>query len=95
VRASSEARFAKQLPIADRRPFQHPAGLRLLVPGWPQGRWGQRARASVLAGSFAVSLGMGLWSWGTWAGWGFWAFAFASHVTSVLDAMRQTSFPVY
>jgi hypothetical protein len=49
----------------------------------------------VLAGSFCVAIAMGLWSWGTWIGWGCLAFALVAHVTSALDALRQSSFPVY
>jgi hypothetical protein len=69
--------------------------LRVLVPGWPQFFWGQRERGWVLLGSFAVALGAGLLTWGTWVGWSCFAFAFITHVTSTTDAIRQGSFPVY
>ena len=78
----------------DRRPFESPAGLRVLVPGWPQFSWGQRQRAWVLLGSFAVAIGAGLWTWGTWMGPCFFGFAFLTHVTSTTDAIHQGSFPV-
>jgi hypothetical protein len=65
-----------------------------MVPGWPQFSWGQRQRGWVLVGSFAVALAVGLWSWGTWLGWGFFAFAFVTQVTSVIDVLRQGSFPM-
>jgi len=81
--------------LVDRRPFESPAGLRALVPGWPQFSWGQRQRGWVLLSSFAVALGAGLVTWGTWVGGSFFAFAFFTHVTSTTDAIRQASFPVY
>jgi hypothetical protein len=80
---------------ADRRPFESPAGLRLLVPGWPQLAWGQGERGRVLLGSFLVAAGVGILAWGTWLSWSFFAFAFLAHVTSTADALRQGSFPVY
>jgi hypothetical protein len=84
-----------QFGLADRRPFDHPAGLKLVVPGWPQWCWSQRDRALVLAGSFLLSLLVGAWAWGTWVGWVFFAFAFFTHVTSITDALRQASFPAF
>jgi len=81
--------------LNDRRPFESPVGLMLIVPGWPQFSWGQHQRAWVLVGSFVVALLVGLWTWGTWLGWGFFAFAFVTHVTSATDVLRQSSFPIY
>jgi hypothetical protein len=78
-----------------RLPFDSPAGIRVLVPGWPQFYWGQRERGWVLLGSFVVALGAGLLTWGTWEGWSLFGFAFLTHVTSLTDAVRQGSFPVY
>jgi len=78
-----------------RVPFDSPARLRVLVPGWPQFFWGQRERGWVLLGSFLVAVGVGLLTWGTWEGWSFLGFAFLTHVTSLTDAIRQGSFPVY
>ena len=69
--------------VIDRRPYESPVGLKMMVPGWPQFSWGQRQRGWVLVGSFAVALAVGLWTWGTWLGWGFFAFAFITQVTSV------------
>src|SRR5262249_9346749 len=80
---------------ANGRAFEAPAGLRVLVPGWPQFSWGQRDRGWVLLGSFAFAGGGGLLTWGTWVGWTFFAFAFFAHVSSSTDAIRQASFPVY
>lgn len=81
--------------LADRRPFERPAGLRLLVPGWPQFAWGQRERGFVLVASFLVGVGAAILAWGTWLSWGFFAFAFVAHVTSASDAICQGSFPSY
>src|SRR5690348_15856186 len=78
-----------------RRPFESPAGLRLLVPGWPQFSWGQDQRGWVLLGSFVVAGGAALLAWGTWLSWCFVAFGFLVHVSSTTDAIRQVSFPVY
>ena len=86
---------ATWLTIVDRRPYETPVGLKMMVPGWPQFSWGQRQRGWVLVGSFAVALAVGLWTWGTWLGWGFFAFAFITQVTSVTDVLRQVSFPIY
>ncbi len=79
----------------DRRPFDSPAGFRLLIPGWPQFFWGQGERGWVLLGSFIVAAGAGVLAWGTWLSWCFFAFAFLAHVSSTTDAFRQGSFPVY
>jgi hypothetical protein len=78
-----------------RRPFESPAGFRLLVPGWPQFSWGQGERGLVLLGSFVVALAAGFLAWGTWLSCGFFAFGFLAHVSSTTDAIRQGSFPVY
>ena len=78
-----------------RRPFESPAGLRLLVPGWPQFSWGQAQRGWVLLGSFLVAAGAAVLAWGTWLSWCFFAFGFLVHVSSTTDAIRQASFPVY
>ena len=40
----------------DRRPFESPVGLKMVVPGWPQFSWGQHQRGWVLVGSFAMAL---------------------------------------
>ncbi len=78
-----------------RAPFDSPAGLRFIVPGWPQFFWGQRERGWVLFGSFVVAFGAGILTWGTWVAWSFFAFAFLTHITSMTDSIRQGSFPVY
>ena len=42
-----------------------PIGLRMLVPGLLQCRWGQRQRGWVFFGSFASAFLVGLWAWGS------------------------------
>jgi hypothetical protein len=72
---------------------ERPAGLRILVPGYPQWLWRQRERALVLFGSYLAAVGVGLFAWGTPAGLAILAFAFATHVISAADAIRQGAFP--
>jgi hypothetical protein len=79
----------------DRRPFESPAGVRMLFPGWSQYRWGQRDRGRVLSGSFVIAVLVGIWTWGTWLSWGILSFAFFTHVASTTDVLRQRSFPAY
>ncbi len=70
-----------------------PAGLRILVPGYPQWMWRQRERALVMFGSHVTALGVGLFAWGTSAGLLVLGFAFLTHVVSATDAIRQGAFP--
>ncbi len=88
-------RAGHQFGLVNRRPFDSPAGFKLLVPGWPQRSWQQRERAMVLFGSFVLALPVAAWTWGTWVSWVFFAFAFFSQVASTTDALRQSSFPAY
>jgi hypothetical protein len=81
--------------LVDRRPFESPAGLKVLVPGLSQFSWNQRQRGFVLVGSFVVALAVWLWTWGTWLSHGFLIFAFLTHVTSTTDALWQGAFPVF
>jgi len=89
------AKAGKKFGLVDRRPFDSPAGFKLLVPGWPQLSWEQRERAAVLMGSFILALLVGAWTWGTWVSSAFFGFAFLAQVTSTTDALRQSSFPAY
>ncbi|HZW30253.1 MAG TPA: S26 family signal peptidase [Isosphaeraceae bacterium] len=95
IRAPRRAEAGGQGWLVNRRPFEAPAGWRVLVPGWPQFFWGQQQRAWVLLGSYVVAIGAGLLTWGTWVGLSFFAFAFLTHVSSTTDAIRQGSFPIY
>jgi len=70
-----------------------PTGLRLMIPGYPQWVWLQHDRACFLFGTFAASLGVGIFAWGTTLGLVVLAFAFATHAFSAADAIRQYSFP--
>ncbi len=69
------------------------AGLKVLVPGYAQWSWRQRERGLVLFGSFAAALTVGGFAWGTRTGLVVLAFAFGTHVASVVDVIRQSSFP--
>lgn len=75
------------------RPPRHSPGLAFLLPGVPQWLWGQRERSLLLGGSFAASLSVGLFAWGTAAGISLLAFAYVLHATSTSDAIRQWAFP--
>lgn len=86
------------LPIAGDRVSgvgapQPGAGLRVLVPGYAQWGWRQRERALVLFGSYAASVVVAAFAWGTPTGLAVLAFAFATHVVSAADAVRQNAFP--
>jgi hypothetical protein len=73
-----------------RRP---PAGLKILIPGYPQWDWLQRERALVLFGSYLIAVGVGLFAWGTPIGLVVLAFAYGTHVASATDVVRQQAFP--
>ncbi|RUL83092.1 hypothetical protein, partial [Tautonia sociabilis] len=66
---------------------------RVVVPGWPQWRRGQRRRGMVLLGSYLSALGVGLFAWGTGLGAVLLGFAMFAHWASVADAIRQAAFP--
>jgi len=68
-------------------------GWRILVPGAAQWSWRQPERALVLFGSFAAAGVVVVLSWGTWTSALVLAFAFATHVVSALDVVRQSAFP--
>jgi hypothetical protein len=69
------------------------AGLRALFPGYAQWRWRQRERAWVFAGAFASALGVGVLAWGSPLGLAMLALAYAAHVASSADVIRQVAFP--
>ncbi|AGA30543.1 S26 family signal peptidase [Singulisphaera acidiphila] len=69
------------------------AGLKILIPGYVQWTWRQRERAAVIFGSFAMAMGVGVFSWGTWLSLALLAFAFGTHVVSAVDILRQSAFP--
>jgi hypothetical protein len=79
----------------DRKPFESPAGLKILIPGLPQLSWNQRERGIVFAGSFVFALLVWLWTWGTWLSFAILTLAYITHVASTMDALRQTSFPAF
>jgi hypothetical protein len=67
--------------------------LRILIPGCAQWSWRQRERALVLFGSFAASIAVGMFTWGTPASLLILFFAFGTHVISAADVIRQSAFP--
>jgi hypothetical protein len=83
------------LGLITREPLYSHAGVRILIPGWAHYRWGQRERGWVLLGTFAVTLFVGLWTWGTRLSLGFVALAFATHVASATVVLKESSFPTY
>ena len=87
--ASTRAHSGNLARRIDRRPYDSPVGLKMVVPGWPQFSWGQHQRGLVLVGSFTVALAVALWTWGTGWGWVFFAFAFITQVTSATDVLRR------
>ena len=78
---------------SDRGRTGQPAGLRILIPGYPQLLWGQTERAAALGGTFAAAIFVALFAWGSRMGLAMLALAFLSHVTSAADAIRQGAFP--
>ncbi len=80
-------------PLGEPARWPGPAGLRILIPGYPQWSWRQRERGLVLFGSYASALAVGVFAWGTTTGLAVLAFAFATHSYSAADAIRQLSFP--
>lgn len=70
-----------------------PSALAILVPGYPQWTWRQRGRGLVLLGSYLSAMAVGLFGWGTTIGLAALSFAYAAHVGSVLDVIRQRTFP--
>ena len=75
------------------QPFHRPAGLRILIPGYPQWVWNQTERAAALGGMYAASMAVAFFSWGTRIGLVMLALAFLAHVSSAADAIRQAAFP--
>src|SRR4051794_25174616 len=65
------------------------AGWTILIPGCPQWSWRQRERALVLLASYVLSIGVGLFAWGTPVGLVLMAFAYGTHAASVADVIRQ------
>ena len=75
------------------QPFERPAGLRILIPGYPQWIWRQSERAAALGGMYAAAMTVAFFSWGTRMGLAMLALAFLAHVSSAADAIRQAAFP--
>jgi len=75
------------------RPHERPAGLRILLPGYPQYLWRQTERAAALSGTYAAAMGVGMFGWGSRTGLAMIALAFLTHVASAADVLKQTAFP--
>ena len=80
-------------PAGAGRSSMPPAGLKSLVPGYPQWAWRQGERGLVLFGSFAAAIAVAVFAWGTPTGLVVLAFAFTTHAVSAVDAVRQSAFP--
>jgi hypothetical protein len=78
-----------------RGPFCSPLGIKALIPGIPQLIWGQRERGLMFLISFLTSLGTTLFCWGDTLGWLLFGSAIATHMASILDVIRQRSFPAF
>jgi len=74
-------------------PTAKPAGLRILIPGYPQWFWKQSERAAALGGMYAAAMMVAFFSWGTRMGLVMLALGFLTHVSSASDAIRQAAFP--
>jgi hypothetical protein len=86
---------AELSPSSRGRPVGFTTGLGLVFPGLLQHRWGQRQRGWVFFGSFASTLMVALWTWGTAQGSAFLSLAYLTQVASVTDVLRQVSFPIF
>jgi hypothetical protein len=69
--------------------------MKILIPGLAQIAWGQSDRGLVLLVSFATAIVTTLFCWGNPLSWGFFAFAFATHLLSTIDVLRQRAFPTF
>jgi hypothetical protein len=69
------------------------SGLAFLLPGVPQWLDHQRERGLVLLATYASSLSVGLFAWGTRTGFVLMALAYLTHVFSATDAIQRWSFP--
>ena len=74
-------------------PSSRPAGLRVLIPGYPQWLWHQTERGAVLGGTYLAAMAVGLFAWGSPLGLAMLGLGFFAHVASASDAIRQGAFP--
>lgn len=74
-------------------PAGRPLGLRLLLPGSLQWSWDQRERSFLLSGGYLSACLMSLAGWGSSFGLFMIVGAYALHVLSIHDALRQALFP--
>jgi hypothetical protein len=85
----------RDLPLHDHRRVDASAatGMAFLLPGVPQWLAHQRERGLVLLATYATSLSVGLFAWGTRTGFLLMAFAYLTHVVSATDAISRWAFP--
>ena len=89
-----QTRSGKALGVGgDRSRVGQSAGLRILIPGYPQLMWRQTERAAALGGTYVAAILVAMFAWGSRLGLAMLAIAFLSHVTSAADAIRQGAFP--
>ena len=74
-------------------PSRRAVGWSALLPGYPQWTWREGDRGAVFFGMFSASMAVALFAWGSREGLVMLAIAFAIHVTSAADAIRQGAFP--
>jgi hypothetical protein len=74
-------------------PGRSSGGLSFLLPGFPQWAARQRERGLVLFATYASSLSIGIFTWGSRTSLALIAFAYVTHIASATDAIHQWSFP--
>ena len=74
-------------------PAEEPAGLTVLIPGYPQWAWRQTERAAALGGTYAAAMAVAVFAWGSPMGLAMLALAFVVHAASAADVIRQGAFP--
>jgi hypothetical protein len=75
-------------------PYDLPAGLRILVPGWPQARWKQPVRTCLYCVLYWSAILTTFVCWGTLEGWAAVVIAFGVQTSSAVDAIAQSRFPL-
>ncbi len=87
----TDRKLVSRHPETTRNPVRFLLGL--MVPGYWQARWGQRARSWALVGMSLSMLSVAALSWGSLLALVMFAGAFLVHLGSVADAVWQRTFP--